>query len=109
MRKQTYNKLVRDKMAAVISGNGHIPHTATVHPHLRQNYLVAKLREEVAEYDTDRCAEELADVLAMVRSLADAHHGGWEALLAVEAKKADERGRFNDGVFLQTVDFPGEN
>lgn len=59
-----------------------------------------KLDEEVAEFHDSGDAEELADVVA----LAEADGVSESELADLRRSKADERGRFDDGVVLEAVE-----
>ncbi|SMB91537.1 nucleoside triphosphate pyrophosphohydrolase [Deinococcus hopiensis] len=63
--------------------------------------LLDKLTEEVEEYRADRTAEELADVLEVLHALA-AFHGLMPGTLeTLRAKKAAERGGFEERVWME--------
>jgi hypothetical protein len=50
---------------------------------------------------------ELADVLEVLRALAAAHGVSWEDVVAEAARKRDERGGFDQRIFLEYVDQVG--
>jgi predicted house-cleaning noncanonical NTP pyrophosphatase (MazG superfamily) len=69
--------------------------------------LRAKLMEEGKEAQAapDRqLGSELADVLEVLRALAAAYGMSWEDVEADAARKRDERGGFDQRIFLEYVD-----
>ena len=68
----TYNKLVRDKIPEIIRQQGEIPNCRILDQKEYLYFLEQKLDEEVGEYHRDQNVEELADILEVVFSLADA-------------------------------------
>ena len=98
------NKLVRDRIPEIIAGIGQTCKTRTLS---QEEYLAAlkdKLREEVAEYEESGALEELADILEVVRALAEADGHTAEELERVRAAKAEARGGFRMGLFLESVE-----
>ncbi|SDJ58823.1 Predicted house-cleaning noncanonical NTP pyrophosphatase, all-alpha NTP-PPase (MazG) superfamily [Halovenus aranensis] len=98
-----YDKLVRDDIPEIIEENDETPqiHVADGEEYARR--LRAKLDEEVAEYHEDPSLGELADILEVVHALGE-HHGVSAAELRRRREaKADERGRFADGIVLERV------
>lgn len=95
-------KLVRDRIPEIMRSAGLTPHTRIVPQEDRLLWLLAKLREEAAEVTADPCLEECADVLEVVLAIAN-ELGFTEAQLREEAiRKAEERGRFNSGLLLES-------
>lgn len=100
-QRQTYNKLVRDKILEILESKGkpyksHIADTAEYRTKLRE-----KLTEELAEFDTDNNAEELADILEVVYALADELGSSREELEKLRQQKATERGGFSKRIILE--------
>lgn len=95
-----YNKLVRDKIPQFIEQNGGSARIRVLDDAEYRAYLEAKLDEEVAEFHSDKNAEELADILEVVYALAASIGCSKEQLLAVYQKKHDERGGFVDKILL---------
>ena len=87
---EEFDELVRDRIPEVIADDGNHPvtHVATGAEYRR--CLHAKLEEEVREFRKDPSPGELADVR--------------EVLVARRREKADERGRFAEGVVLGAVE-----
>ena len=97
-----YDKLVRDRIPEIIAGKGK---QATFHAcaddaeYLAR--LVAKLREEVDEFDRDRNAEELADILEVVKALCVQLGLDPLEVEALRIKKEGERGGFEKRLILE--------
>lgn len=102
-----YNKLVRDKIPDIIKNSGKEAFTKILSDYEYKTELRKKAQEELSEYleaDTDRDSiEELADLLEIIHSLASIHGATYEELEDVRQKKADERGGFNNRIFLTVV------
>jgi predicted house-cleaning noncanonical NTP pyrophosphatase (MazG superfamily) len=102
-----YHKLVRDGIPRIIEADGGQPVTRVLD---RAGYLAAlraKLMEEAEEAQAapDRqLRSELADVLEVLRALAAAHGMSWEDVEAEATRKRDERGGFDERIFLEYVD-----
>lgn len=99
-----YNKLVRDKIPAIIKADGL---RANTHPLSDKEYLkelIKKLQEESKEFADNPSVEELADLkelLIAIREALGIHAGELED---VRRKKAAERGRFKKKIFLESVE-----
>jgi predicted house-cleaning noncanonical NTP pyrophosphatase (MazG superfamily) len=88
-------KLVRDRIEAIFAAHGQGRGTFRIaHPDERWELLLAKLREEVGEFEDEPSAEELADVLEVVYALAGEMTLTRGELEAVREMKARERGAF---------------
>lgn len=105
MTMKTYDKLVRDRIPEIIEGRGG---KASFRPCADdEEYLtrlIAKLREEVDEFDRDRNAEELADVLEVVKALCLKLGFDPADVEALRAKKAEERGAFEKRLILEAAE-----
>lgn len=102
-----YNKLVRDRIPAIIERAGK---TFTVRLLDEEEYkeeLRKKAFEELEEYiqaATDGAAlEELADLLEIIHALAECHGSSIEQVEQIRAQKAKERGGFRKKIFLVEV------
>lgn len=99
-----YNKLVRDKIPELIDSDGK---KCVTHILFEKEYIAAletKLDEEVAEYQADKNLEEMADVLEVLRAICIARGYTLEELEQLRAKKAAERGGFEESIFLEYVE-----
>ena len=105
-----YHKLVRDGMPRIIEANGGQPVSRVLD---QAGYLAALRAKLVEEAEEARSApdmqlrSELADVLEVLRALAAAHGMSWEDVVAEAARKRDERGGFDQRIFLEYVDRVG--
>jgi predicted house-cleaning noncanonical NTP pyrophosphatase (MazG superfamily) len=102
-----YHKLVRDGIPRIIEADGGKPVTRVLDQAGYLAALRAKLLEEAEEAQAapDRqLRAELADVLEVLRALATAHGLNWEDVEAEAARKRDERGGFDQRIFLEYVD-----
>lgn len=71
--------------------------------------LLAKPTEETQEArraSSDQLAGELADVLEVLQTIANAHGLSWEQVLKVATVKRADRGSFDDRIFLESVETP---
>lgn len=104
----TYNKLVRDRIPEIITGNGKTCSTRILDEEENRAELRTKLVEELNEYleaanDTD-AMEELADLLELLHALTAVHGSTVEQLESIRANKAEKRGGFKDRIFLIDVE-----
>ena len=105
-----YHKLVRDGIPRIIEAGGGQPVTRVLDQAGYLTALRAKLMEEAEEAQTasgGQLRSELADVLEILQALAAAHGMSWEDVVAEAARKRDERGGFDERIFLEYVDQVG--
>ena len=98
-----YNKLVRDRIPEIIESSGRKCVTSILS---EDDYLVMldeKLNEELAEYQESKSMEELADLLEVVRAVADARGSSIDEVEQIRKEKAAERGGFEKRVLLLEV------
>ncbi|MDI9927408.1 nucleoside triphosphate pyrophosphohydrolase [Rhodococcus sp. IEGM 1341] len=97
-------KLVRDLIPSIIEASGRVPLFRTLDPVDYGKALIDKLFEEAREFRDapPECRpEELADVLEVVRALAE-HLGLTDAALdALAADKRSRRGGFQQRIWLE--------
>lgn len=98
--KKVYNKLVRDRIPEIIRKSGAECKTEILSDEDYLKMLEAKLDEELAEYHKDRNIEELADLLEVIRALAEANGYTADELEAIRVKKHEERGGFKEKILL---------
>ena len=103
MATKTYNKLVRDLIPDIILKSGKTCRTRILTDEEYLKSLDAKLDEELAEYHRDGSIEELADLLELIQASAIARGYTLENLETVRFEKANERGGFENKVFLIDV------
>lgn len=100
---KTYNKLVRDKIPAIIEATGAACETETLSDTDYLRLLDAKLDEELAEYHQDQNIEELADLMEVIYACAKARGYTVAELESLRAEKAAKRGGFDRKILLKTV------
>ena len=101
---EEFDKLVRDGIPQIIEADGAEPTTHVAGDDEYSERLVEKLEEEVAEYRESGEIEELADVLEVVHAIRKDAGADVETLRRERARKADERGRFDEGIVLERVE-----
>ena len=105
--RRDYHKLVRDGIPRIIEAGGGQPVTRVLDQAGYLAALRAKLMEEAEEAraaSDKQLRSELADVLEVLQDLAAAHSMSWEDVPAEAARKRDERGGFDQRIFLEYVD-----
>lgn len=102
-----YNKLVRDRIPEIITKQGKALSTRVLDSAQFLNELRVKLQEETNEYlaaeSDSEAIEELADIMELLHTLAEAHGATVEQLEKVRAEKAEKRGGFKQRIFLIEV------
>lgn len=96
-----YNKLVRDKIPAIIKKGGSTPVVRTADPDEYYRRLIDKLDEEVAEYKKETTDEELADIFEVICALAAFHGLSEKEFFGVRDKKREQRGGFEQKIILE--------
>ena len=98
-----YGKLVRDLVPGIIREGGDVPITHRADDAEYADKLMEKLREELDEFAASGEIEELADLLEVIRALAELNGVGWAELDEMRAQKARERGQFAERFVLDKV------
>lgn len=101
---KVYNKLVRDKIPEIIAADGKIAKTRILNKQEYLEALIKKLNEEYEEFKEDQSVEELADLLEVILSLADALNIKHSELAKTLSNKALEKGSFKRRIFLERVE-----
>ena len=101
--EREYDKLVRDAIPEIIESNGQTPATRIVTGEEYAAYLGQKLLEEVDEYLESGDVDELADVLEVVHAIRKHRGRSAEELQERREHKAEQRGRFDEGIVLERV------
>ncbi|MEK6861580.1 MAG: nucleoside triphosphate pyrophosphohydrolase [Nanoarchaeota archaeon] len=97
-------KLVRDKVPDVIRSNNQ---KAIFHVANDQEYkeaLLKKLEEEVKEFQHDKTAQELGDLLDIIDAIAFTFGFSKEYIEGERKKKNQERGSFSKRVILDKIE-----
>ncbi len=94
-----YNKLVRDKIPEMLDKKNisYVKRIATFVEYKKE--LIKKLQEEAKEFSVKGEAEELADVLEVIRALKKLPE--YKNVEIVRKKKLKERGGFNKRIILK--------
>ncbi|MGI5958114.1 MAG: phosphoribosyl-ATP pyrophosphohydrolase [Massiliimalia sp.] len=98
-----YHKLVRDRIPEIIKASGDCCVTEILSQEEYVKQLDQKLQEELTEYYQEPCLEELADLLEVIHAVAVARGYTVEQLEEKRAKKAQERGGFENRILLKEV------
>lgn len=104
---KNYNKLVRDNIPDIIARNGEIPHTRVLDKKEYKYHLEKKLYEEYNEVlnakEEDRL-EELADMVEVIKCLANLEGKTFDDVLQIAKEKEEKRGSFKNRIYLESVD-----
>ena len=104
--EKIYNKLVRDNIPEIIKNNGETTITRILNDDDYKKELEIKLNEEYQEVlearGKDRI-EELADMLEIIKSLAELENSSIDEVIKVSKNKVLKRGGFSKRVFLEKV------
>ena len=100
---KVYNKLIRDKIPEIIEASGKTCEITVLGNEEYRQELNKKLQEELQEYYESETTEELADLLELIYAIAE--HKGITAkeLEGVMLAKREERGGFQNRLFLHSV------
>lgn len=101
--ENVYNKLVRDGIPDIIKATGKEPVFRVAGPEEFGRLLKEKLWEEVREFSGSDTAEELADILEVIKALAVNRGQEWAEIEKLANQKAEERGGFEKRIFLERV------
>jgi predicted house-cleaning noncanonical NTP pyrophosphatase (MazG superfamily) len=99
-----YNKLVRDRIPAIIAAGGKQCTTEILSDSEYQDKLNQKLQEELDEYLQDQDRSELADLLEVIYAVAQAKGMSKEGLEQIRAAKHDGRGGVERKILLVDVE-----
>ena len=104
--ERVYNKLVRDKIPDIIEEKGEIPIVKILEKEEYKKELERKLYEEykeVLDAKSDDRIEELADMLEIIRALANLENKELDDILEIANSKKEKCGAFEKGIFLLKV------
>lgn len=106
--RRVYNKLVRDKIPHIIENKGEKAITRTLDDNEYWISLLEKAKEELHEVETaenlDEMKRELADLLEVVRAMAENKGFSLSDILKEADEKVEKRGGFFQRVFLIEVE-----
>lgn len=92
-------KLVRDRIPEIIRNAGKNPIVEILSHEEYLKELDVKLNEEVAEYQSDKSIDEMADVLEVLFAICEARGYSVEELMQVKDAKREKRGGFKDRIY----------
>lgn len=92
-------KLVRDKIPQIIKDAEKTPIIEILSDEDYLKELDKKLDEEVAEYQSDKSIEEMADILEVLYAICEARGYSVEQLMQVKEDKRQKRGGFTDKIY----------
>ena len=103
--EKIYNKLVRDKIPEIIENDGEIVFMHVLSDAEYRLELYKKLNEECMEVASSKTSkeilEELADVLEVLRSIAELEGSQFGDIIQIADKKKEKRGGFQKRIFLE--------
>ena len=96
-------KLVRDKIPSIIANNNKnaITHQAGIAE--AKQMTIAKMYEEVAEFEDKPSIEEAADIYQVFMAMIRVHNISWDDVITAAVTKAYHRGRFDSMIILDGV------
>lgn len=104
MPEAVYNKLVRDKIPAIIKADAATPVTRILDDNEYRQELLAKLVEEAKELlESDGDISERADIAEVLRALDPVLGFSPDAIEKARGDKAAKRGGFEQKIFLEKV------
>ncbi len=102
--KKVFNKLVRDKIPAIIEADNFTPKTRILDDAEFRTELDRKLEEECAEVlaaeNTTERQEELADVYEILRAMSKLEGVTIEDIAKIADQKREKRGGFDEKIYL---------
>ena len=98
-----YNKLVRDKIPAIIRKKHKVAKTHVASRNEYRKKLYEKLLEEAKEFTKSSEVDELADILEVVYAIAEQKGISKASLESARKKKASQRGGFKKRIILDEV------
>lgn len=104
--ERVYNKLVRDNIPDIIKSKGEIPVTKILDDDTYKIELEKKLYEEyqeVLEATGEERAEELADMIEIIKNLAKLEGKSLQDIAYIAEVKNKKRGSFEQKIFLEKV------
>lgn len=102
---QIFNKLVRDNIPNIIENNGEKAIIRTLDNEEYRGELYKKLLEESQEVInskyTEDILEEVADVLEVLKSIAELENRSLDDIIEIANQKRIKRGGFSKKIFLE--------
>lgn len=101
-----YNKLVRDLIPEIIKMDGHTCRFHVAKSDEFEKKLYEKLYEEVTELVQKPCAEEIADILEVIETIAKLKKISLSEIKNKKLMKKANRGSFDMKFILESTDNP---
>lgn len=102
--KQTFYKLVRDKIPVQIESKGETAKVVTITSEQTLELIKQKIIEEAYEFfweeENDNLMEELADLFELIRGAAKIFSADIDEVIAIADKKKEKKGGFESSTFL---------
>ena len=103
-KSAVYNKLVRDRIPAIIESDGLKVEVRSLDEAEIVNELMKKVVEEATELSvadgTEEISKEMSDVLETLVSLSERLGLSMDEIEKLRLIRAEKRGRFEKGIFL---------
>ena len=103
--EKIYNKLVRDNIPTIIEQDNEVPFTRILNDNDYKKELYKKLKEECDEVidskNTFELLEELADLLEVIKSIAQLEDKTIDDIIETANQKKLKRGGFEKIIFLE--------
>lgn len=103
--EKIYNKLVRDNIPTIIEQDNEVPFTRILNDNDYKKELYKKLKEECDEVidskNTFELLEELADLLEVIKSIAQLEDKTIDDIIEIANQKRLKRGGFEKRIFLE--------
>ena len=108
-----FDKLVRDKIPAIIQADGSVVQSQKLHGEELVEALKNKLLEEAHEVlqtkSVNELKEELADVMEVLLAIASAQNIDLAEIEQIRIRKNNERGAFADGIYISAIKVDQDN
>lgn len=104
--EKVYNKLVRDNIPEIIIEDNQVPVTRVLDKEEYRKALEEKILEEyneVLETIGEDRLKELADLLEIIKSLAELENSSLDEVLKIAKEKREKRGGFSKKIYLEKI------
>ena len=110
--EKVYNKLVRDNIPEIIIEDNQVPVTKVLDKEEYKKALEEKILEEyneVLETIGEDRLKELADLLEIIKSLAELENSSLDEVLKIAKEKREKRGGFSKKIYLEKIIYDEKN
>ena len=101
--EKVYNKLVRDNIPAIIVAEGRKPVVRVLNDVEYLDALNKKLLEEIHEYISENCLDELCDILEVAYAIAKAKGYSDDDIENHRINKNTKNGAFEKKFYLERI------